>query len=202
MRDQQTQQDIGEPQDDAGNYEAQPGSSAPASTSERRTEMQPQQDVREPQDDTGNYEAQAGSSAPAATRERQNEMQQPEGQQAEQTDTVDRSSTRMGQTSTENGAARESASNQDGSGLIHDQRWQYFAGRWDSIQAGFVDDPRRTVEQADRLVAEVIDHLSKIFRDERAKLESQWSRGGKADTEDLRIAMQRYRDFFRTLVGR
>lgn len=150
---------------------------------------QEQQDVREPNDESGNYEAQAGSSAPAATRERQAEPQPAERQ------SVDRSAT-------EGGAGRDTGSEQDGSGLMQDQRWQYFAGRWDSIQAGFVDDPRRTVEQADRLVAEVIDHLSKIFRDERAKLESQWSRGGKAETEDLRIAMQRYRDFFRTLVGR
>lgn len=86
--------------------------------------------------------------------------------------------------------------------LIQDQRWEYFAGRWDEVQSGFVDDPRRTVEQADRLVAEVIDQLSKMFREERARLESQWSKDGKVETEDLRLTMQRYREFFRTLVGR
>lgn len=156
-----------------------------------RDQPERQQDVREPDDQSGNYEAQAGSSAPAApTRERQ-----PETTAEAPDDSIDRSSA-------ENQAGPKTASKQAGSGLIQDQRWEYFAGRWDSIQSGFVDDPRRTVEQADRLVAEVIDHLSRIFRDERAKLESQWSRSGKADTEDMRIAMQRYRDFFRTLVGR
>jgi hypothetical protein len=91
---------------------------------------------------------------------------------------------------------------EDGSALRRDDRWQYFAGEWDAIQAGFVDDPRRTVEQADRLVGEVIDHLSKVFKEERTRLESQWARGGKPDTEALRLAMRRYREFFQALVGR
>lgn len=145
--------------------------------------MNHQNMTREPDAESGNYEAQAASSAPAApTQERQR-----------QTDVNDENGDRVMQPIDERAST---------TGLIQDQKWQYFAGRWDAIQAGFVDDPRRTVEQADRLVAEVIDHLAKIFRDERSKLEGQWSRGGKADTEDLRIAMQRYRDFFRTLVGR
>ncbi|HEY9286969.1 MAG TPA: hypothetical protein VIT43_02990 [Candidatus Dormibacteraeota bacterium] len=171
-------------------------------------DQQPQQDMRESDEETGRYEAQAGSSAPAApVRERQSDVQRDEAVQrdnaVERDEAAERDETEStNQSTTENQMRRESDASPDGSGLLQDQRWQYFAGRWDSIQSGFVDDPRRTVEQADRLVAEVIDHLSKIFRDERAKLESQWSRGGKADTEDLRIAMQRYRDFFRTLVGR
>lgn len=158
--------------------------------------------VTEPEQDSGSYEAQAGTSAPAPTRDRQTQTDEETTTNRQPTDrqATDRQATHR--EPTEQRAAEGTAANQEGSGLIQDQRWQYFAGRWDSIQSGFVDDPRRTVEQADRLVAEVIDHLSKIFRDERAKLESQWSRGGKADTEDLRIAMQRYRDFFRTLVGR
>jgi hypothetical protein len=98
---------------------------------------------------------------------------------------------------------RGQAPGTDGSGTpMQDQRWEHFAGRWEEIQSGFVDDPRRTVERADGLVGEVIDHLAKMFREERARLESQWSKSGKVETEDLRLAMQRYRDFFRTLVGR
>lgn len=93
-------------------------------------------------------------------------------------------------------------SEQQSGGSMQDQKWQYFAGQWDMIQAGFVDDPRRTVERADRLVAEVVQHLEKMFSDERARLESQWSGGDKIGTEDLRLAMQRYREFFQTLIGR
>ena len=151
--------------------------------------------MREPEGETGSYEAQASSSAAPA----QNDTMDAVDQRAATTKAQPMG--RLGGEQRE--GAQVGATTKDGSsGLMQDQKWQYFAGRWDSIQAGFVDDPRRTVEQADRLVAEVIDHLSKIFRDERAKLEGQWSRSGKADTEDLRVAMQRYRDFFRTLVGR
>jgi hypothetical protein len=52
------------------------------------------------------------------------------------------------------------------------------------------------VKQADSLVAEVIQMLAKTFSDERMKLEGQWSKGDHASTEDLRIALQRYRAFF------
>lgn len=93
-------------------------------------------------------------------------------------------------------------SEQQAGGSMQDQKWQYFAGHWDVIQAGFVDDPRGTVERADRLVAEVVQYLAKMFSDERARLESQWSGGDKIGTEDLRLAMQRYREFFQTLIGR
>jgi hypothetical protein len=99
-------------------------------------------------------------------------------------------------------AAAQARPPEAASGLINDQKLDGFAGRWDAVQAGFVDDPRRAVEQADQLVAEVIDHLSRLFTQERARLESHWSKGGQVETEDLRIAIQRYREFFRTLIGR
>jgi len=164
-----------------------------------------EQDVSEPSGERGHYEAEAGSSAPVApSRERQAGAQEDGRPQGNDTEAIDeRAATTKTQPMARLQGDQHQSRDQDRSdGLIQDQRWQYFAGRWDSIQSGFVDDPRRTVEQADRLVAEVIDHLSKMFTAERAKLEAQWSRGGKADTEDLRIAMQRYRDFFRTLTGR
>jgi hypothetical protein len=78
---------------------------------------------------------------------------------------------------------------------------QTLRSRWDSIQTGFVDEPRRAVEQADSLVAEVMQHLAQLFADERNKLESQWSRGDDVSTEDLRIALQRYRSFFDRLLS-
>ncbi len=72
--------------------------------------------------------------------------------------------------------------------------------RWGDIQAGFVDEPRRAVEQADSLVAEAIKRLAETFADERAQLESQWDRGDDVSTEDLRQALQRYRSFFTRLL--
>jgi hypothetical protein len=76
-----------------------------------------------------------------------------------------------------------------------------FRSRWDAIQTGFVDEPRGAVEQADSLVAEVMKRLAETFANERAKLEEQWSRGDDVSTEDLRIALQRYRSFFDRLLS-
>jgi len=63
-----------------------------------------------------------------------------------------------------------------------------FRARWTDVQHGFVDAPRQAVEQADGLVAELMQHLAKTFADERGRLEGQWDQGGDVSTEDLRIA--------------
>ena len=73
--------------------------------------------------------------------------------------------------------------------------------QWDSVQAGFVDEPRRAVEQADSLVAGAMKRLAETFAEERARLESQWDRGDDVSTEDLRVALQRYRSFFGRLLS-
>lgn len=75
-----------------------------------------------------------------------------------------------------------------------------FRERWQSVQAGFVDEPRQSVEQADELVAEVMRRLAETFADERTTLEQQWDLGDEVSTEDLRVALQRYRDFFDRLL--
>lgn len=74
-------------------------------------------------------------------------------------------------------------------------------GRWDSIQTSFVDEPRRAVQEADALVAGAMKRLAEVFASERAGLEGQWSRGDDVSTEDLRIALQRYRAFFSRLLS-
>ena len=68
--------------------------------------------------------------------------------------------------------------------------------RWDAIQVGFVDEPRQAVQQADALVAGAMKRLAEIFAEERARLEAQWGRGDSVSTEDLRLALRRYRSFF------
>ena len=75
-----------------------------------------------------------------------------------------------------------------------------FMARWMAIQTTFVDEPRAAVEQADTLVAEVVRELARVFAEERSRLESAWSRGTDVSTEDLRQALQRYRDFFHLLL--
>lgn len=73
--------------------------------------------------------------------------------------------------------------------------------RWSTVQAGFVDAPRRSVEQADELVAAVMQRISDGFAQERSTLERQWDRGDSISTEDLRLALQRYRVFFGRLLN-
>lgn len=78
---------------------------------------------------------------------------------------------------------------------------QGLRGRWDAIQTSFVDEPRQAVEQADSLVATAMKRLAEIFAEERASLDGQWDRGDDVSTEDLRLALQRYRSFFGRLLS-
>lgn len=73
--------------------------------------------------------------------------------------------------------------------------------RWIEVQGGFVDEPRKSVEQADALVAGVMKRLAESFASERSKLEGQWSRGDNVSTEELRLALQHYRSFFDRLLS-
>jgi len=75
-----------------------------------------------------------------------------------------------------------------------------FRARWTDVQNGFVDAPRQAVEQADGLVAELMQHLARTFADERDTLERQWDRGDEVSTDNLRTAFQRYRLFFERLL--
>jgi hypothetical protein len=72
--------------------------------------------------------------------------------------------------------------------------------RWTEIQATFVDDPRRAVEQANDLVSDLMERLVSGFKDEQSQLESRWDRGDDVSTEDLRVVLQRYRSFFGRLL--
>jgi hypothetical protein len=76
---------------------------------------------------------------------------------------------------------------------------QDLRARWDATQIGFVDDPRQAVKQADELVAHTMQSLAKSFADERTRLEAQMNE--TASTENLRVALQRYRSFFQRLLS-
>ncbi len=85
--------------------------------------------------------------------------------------------------------------------LFSEQASTEMRDRWTDIQAGFVDEPRSAVEKADQLVAEVMKRLADSFANERQTLEQQWSSGRDASTEDLRVALRRYRSFFDRLLS-
>jgi hypothetical protein len=76
-----------------------------------------------------------------------------------------------------------------------------FHRRWEEIQTRFVDEPRGAVQDADGLVANVMQQLAEGFAQERERLEAQWDRGEDISTEDLRVALQRYRSFFQRLLS-
>lgn len=85
--------------------------------------------------------------------------------------------------------------------LLADEATSDVRSRWEQIQGSFVDEPRHAVEEADALVAELMQQLADSFADERERLESQWDRGDEVSTEDLRVALQRYRSFFDRLLS-
>jgi hypothetical protein len=85
--------------------------------------------------------------------------------------------------------------------LIPEDQGVEYRRRWEEIQVRFVDEPRGSVEQADQLVANVIAQLADTFASERKSLEQQWGRGDEVSTEDLRVALQRYRSFFTRLLA-
>lgn len=85
--------------------------------------------------------------------------------------------------------------------LFADDELAGLRARWNTVQAGFVDDPRDCVQRADGLVSDVLGQLTKGFTEARSRLEEQWSRGEEASTEDLRVALTRYRDFFERLLA-
>ena len=76
-----------------------------------------------------------------------------------------------------------------------------FRNRWDSVQIGFVDDPRQAVRQADELVAQVMKTLAASFSEQRSRLEAGLTQGDQANTEDLRMALRGYRSFFQRLLS-
>jgi hypothetical protein len=73
--------------------------------------------------------------------------------------------------------------------------------RWAGVQAAFVDNPKECVQKADHLVSDLVEHLTTGFAQARSRLEEQWSQGQEASTEDLRLALMHYREFFDRLLA-
>jgi hypothetical protein len=99
------------------------------------------------------------------------------------------------------GSATAVVSDEPATPLFSPDEAKEFRVRWDAIQGGFVDEPRRAVEQADSLVAGAMKRLAETFATERTKLEGQWDREENVSTENLRLALRRYRSFFGRLLS-
>jgi hypothetical protein len=101
----------------------------------------------------------------------------------------------------ETAAAPEVATDQSLRSLFADGDLSGLRSRWDDVQASFVDDPRECVHKADGLVSDVVEQLTAGFSQARTRLEEQWDRGEEASTEDLRLALKGYREFFQRLLA-
>ena len=69
-------------------------------------------------------------------------------------------------------------------------------GRWEAVQASFVDDPRHAVAQADEMVSVAVAALQARVEQQREDLAETWRTGEQPSTDDLLVAFQRYRDLF------
>jgi hypothetical protein len=96
---------------------------------------------------------------------------------------------------------RETGPSTTGSTLISNRQIQDLRERWMNIQASFVDEPKHSIEEADKLVMSAVQQVEETFKMQRTELERQWKSGGEASTEDLRICLQRYREFFDRLLS-
>jgi hypothetical protein len=97
-------------------------------------------------------------------------------------------------------AARSEVESDSAITLFADNELAGLRARWDNVQASFVDDPKDCVQKADGLVSDVLEQLTTGFTEARSRLEEQWDRGEEASTEDLRVALKRYREFFERLL--
>ena len=103
--------------------------------------------------------------------------------------------------SNESSAATRKSTTHGSTPLFPGAELETLRTRWKEVQTAFVDEPRKAVEQADGLVASAMKRLAEVFSEERSRLEKQWDRGDSVSTEDLRVALQRYRAFFDRLLS-
>ena len=98
-----------------------------------------------------------------------------------------------------NGAA-DASDDGDRAALVTRDRADSYGARWDSVKGEFVDEPRRAVADADALVGELLDELQELFKQQRTQIE-QGLDADETSTEDLRLALRRYRSFFDRLLS-
>jgi len=96
-------------------------------------------------------------------------------------------------------------SQEPGRALLDGETIERFRDQWRELQLRFVDDPHATASLAGVLVDEAVNALRDSLDQRRAALED-WQPGHGVDahygdTERLRVAVRRYRDFLDGLLG-
>jgi len=123
------------------------------------------------------------------------QVEQPAGQQVEQWNAP------TGAQTNAHGGVRDSE--EEHVALFDSTEADELRNRWREVQTAFVDDPKQAVQGADQLVAQVIQSLTASFAAHKKELDGQWQRSdtdGPA-TEDLRLALRRYRTLFNQLLN-
>jgi ethanolamine utilization cobalamin adenosyltransferase len=131
------------------------------------------------------------------TTEQQEQEQAREDAQSEQMQDAQSEQMQDAQSEQMQDAQSEQMQDQE---LFANDELQGFRSRWEEVQAGFVDEPRESVQRADQLVSDLMTRLTSGFDQTRSGLEEQWNKGEEASTEDLRVALTRYRAFFNRLL--
>jgi hypothetical protein len=103
-------------------------------------------------------------------------------------------------TTEQQGQTTEAEKSMEEQALFADDELKSFRSRWEGVQRSFVDEPQGSVQKADALVSDLVERLTAGFAEARTGLEEQWKQGEEASTEDLRVALTRYRAFFQRLL--
>ncbi len=101
------------------------------------------------------------------------------------------------------GSVAQTSQGEDSSGrerLMSTDRAASYGSRWDAVKGAFVDEPRKAVADADALVGELLDELQTLFSEQRQGIERSLA-ADETSTEDMRLALRRYRSFFDRLLS-
>ncbi|MEV2247333.1 hypothetical protein [Streptomyces sp. NPDC049970] len=85
--------------------------------------------------------------------------------------------------------------------LVSRNDQEKLAQRMHHAVADFVESPRRAVEEADSTFEQIVSGLTEALTERRRALRASWQeQDTEAQTEELRIALQRYRDLGEQLL--
>lgn len=85
--------------------------------------------------------------------------------------------------------------------ILPREQHERLRSRWEAIQGSFIDEPQRSVEEANDLVEDLANRIRDRFDEQRRELQATWEKGEEVSTETLRLTLQRYRSFFERLLA-
>ncbi|WP_434448149.1 hypothetical protein [Lentzea sp. E54] len=120
-------------------------------------------------------------------------------ERAAQTENMPQQSQRHDQQRTDQQRTDQQRTDQQRTGAqrVDPQPSSKLADEWQAVQYEFVDDPKAAVRKADGLVTRALEELTTRHR----SLAKQFEGNGDPQTEDLRLALHRYRELFKSLVA-